>query len=192
MLRVRIDLHADGLPCAGSTLPGGYCRMNLSAPQESATRERGNLVEVLLPPLGLILGGVLGEFSFIIMVYWCQVENDTVMQLLSSKSPKLRYHLEENFEPLSRLWSLLLGLWQFFAKIFFIQIGYCKLKCFDFMVLNHEVPYWIFYKGSKSMVWSNLFNVYYWSKTELFNFVPISKQGNEIILTLIKTPLIVY
>lgn len=138
MSRVRIDLHADGLPCAGSALPGGCCRMNLSVPQESATRERGNLVEVLLPPLGLILGGVLGEFSFIIMVYWCQVENDTVMQLLSSKSPKLWYHLEENFEPLSRLWSLLLGLWQFFA--IYIQIGYCKLKCFDFTVLNHEVP----------------------------------------------------
>nr|XP_022329572.1 uncharacterized protein LOC111128307 [Crassostrea virginica] len=33
--------------------------MNLSAPQESTTRERGNLLEVLLPPLGLILGGVL-------------------------------------------------------------------------------------------------------------------------------------
>lgn len=145
MSRVRIDLHhADGLPCAGSALPGGYCRMNLSAPQKSATRERGNLLEVLLPPLGLILGGVLGEFSFIIMVYWCQVENDTVMHLLSSKSPKLWFRRELfcvlGFEPLSRLWSLLLGLWQFFAKIFFFQIGYCKLKCFDFTVLNHEVP----------------------------------------------------
>ena len=139
MSRVRIDLHADGLPCAGSTLPGGYCRMNLSAPQESATRERGNLVEVLLPPLGLILGGVLGEFSFIIMVYWCQVENDAVMQLLSSKSPKLWSFRRE----LRTAFSVVIfaaGIVTIFCKNLFIQIGYCRLKCFDFTVLNHEVP----------------------------------------------------
>lgn len=35
-------------------------RMNLSA-EESATPERGDLVEIFLPPLGLILGGFLGK-----------------------------------------------------------------------------------------------------------------------------------
>lgn len=41
-------------------LVGIGIRMNLSA-EESATPERGDLVEIFLPPLGLILGGFLGK-----------------------------------------------------------------------------------------------------------------------------------
>ena len=190
---------ADGLLCAGSALPGGYCRMNLSTPQEGAsTGERGNLLEALLPPLGLILGGVLGEFSFIRST---DVKLKTILSSICCQVKHRNNDLESNFSVgrcfrVRTAFSVVIfaaGIVTIFwgAKIFFIQIDYCKLKCVDFTILNHGVPYLIFYKGSKSMVWSNLFNVYYW-REKLFNFNPIRKQENFIFLTKIKTPFIVY
>lgn len=66
-------------------------RMNLSA-EESATPERGDLVEIFLPPLGLILGGFLGKRDVSIFQIYAFLKKS----VLTIWSPLFPFQLLEN------------------------------------------------------------------------------------------------